>query len=315
MGQKDLSEKLLADYNDVFADIINVLVLDGQHKINAEELVPDAVHSQYKADDRLLHEQERDISKYWKKQKIRLALFGIENQTTADRDMPFRVIGYDGAAYRQQLLSKKKNKKKKSRRKKSRKVAPVITLVLYFGTEKRWNQPLSIKELLDVPDFLDPYVNDYRIHVFNIAWLTDAQLSRFESDFGIVANFFVQKRKNREYVPEDSRVIEHVDAVLKLLSVMTGDNRYESILSPGEKEGISMCDVAERLEQRGIQRGIEQGIEQGIERGIKQGFNRGIRIIYHLVSEEKLSAADAAQELQQTEEEFLTEMRAAGYTI
>ena len=167
MGQKDLSEKLLADYNDVFADIINVLVLDGQHKINAEELVPDAVHSQYKADDRLLHDQERDISKYWKKQKIRLALFGIENQTTADRDMPFRVIGYDGAAYRQQLLSKKKkNKKKKSRRKKPRKVAPVITLVLYFGTEKRWNQPLSIKELLDVPDFLDPYVNDYRIHVF-----------------------------------------------------------------------------------------------------------------------------------------------------
>ena len=27
MGQMDLSEKILADYNDVFADIINVLVL------------------------------------------------------------------------------------------------------------------------------------------------------------------------------------------------------------------------------------------------------------------------------------------------
>lgn len=199
MGQKDLSEKLLADYNDVFADIINVLILGGQHKIDAKDLITETVHSQYKADD------------------------------------------------------------------------------------------------------LDEYVNDYRIHVFDIAWLTDEQLSQFESDFGIVANFFVQKRKNKGYVPADNRIIEHVDAVLKLLSVMTGDNRYESILSSGKKEGISMCDVAERLEQRGIQRGIEQGIEQGL------------RMIYHLISERKLSAFDAAQELQQTKEELLSNMREAGY--
>lgn len=29
MGEKDLSEKILADYNDVFADIVNVLILKG----------------------------------------------------------------------------------------------------------------------------------------------------------------------------------------------------------------------------------------------------------------------------------------------
>ena len=62
-----------------------------------------------------------------------------------------------------------------------------------------------------------------------------------------------------------------------------------------------MCDVAERLEQRGIQRGIEQGIEQGL------------RMIYHLISERKLSAFDAAQELQQTKEELLSNMREAGH--
>lgn len=57
MGQKDLSEKLLADYNDVFADIINVLILGGQHKIYAKDLITETVHSQYKADDQLLHER------------------------------------------------------------------------------------------------------------------------------------------------------------------------------------------------------------------------------------------------------------------
>lgn len=84
---------------------------------------------------------------------------------------------------------------------------------------------------MDIPEDLDKYVSDYSMHVFDIAWLTDEQLAMFESDFGIVANFFVQKRKNKDYVPDDKRIIQHVDEVLKLLSVMTGDNRYASILS------------------------------------------------------------------------------------
>lgn len=288
MGQKDLSEKILADYNDVFADIVNVLVLEGRQRIDPDDLTAAAVHSQYKADDGVLHEQERDVSKYWKKQKIHMALFGIENQTDIEKNMPFRVIGYDGAAYRQQLLQK-------------RKPVPVITLVLYFGTEKRWNEPCSVKELLDIPEDLDKYVSDYSMHVFDIAWLTEEQLAMFESDFGIVANFFVQKRKNEDYVPDDKRMIQHVDEVLKLLSVMTGDNRYASILS-FEKEGVmTMCDVAERLEQRGIRRGIEQGIEQGIEH------------LYRLVAGGKLAVLDAALELGLTEEEFINDMRKAGY--
>ena len=30
MAEKDVTEKLLADYNDVFADIVNVLLFDGK---------------------------------------------------------------------------------------------------------------------------------------------------------------------------------------------------------------------------------------------------------------------------------------------
>ena len=38
MGQKDLSEKILVAYDDVFADIVNVLMFNGQKKIQPEEL-------------------------------------------------------------------------------------------------------------------------------------------------------------------------------------------------------------------------------------------------------------------------------------
>lgn len=94
-------------------------------------------------------------------------------------------------------------------------------------------------------------MNDYKVKVFEIAWLTDEQLRKFSSDFGIVAYFFAQKRKKKEYVPDDPRERSHVDEVLKLLSVMTGDERYESILAEKKGRVTTMCEVADRLENRG----------------------------------------------------------------
>lgn len=103
-----------------------------------------------------------------------------------------------------------------------------------------------------------------------MAWLTEEQLRMFKSDFGIVANFFVQKRKNRDYIP-DNRVIKHVDEMLKLLSVMTGDNNFEKILynDNGEKEEVnSMCEVLDKWKQRGIEEGFLSVIKKKTEKGI-----------------------------------------------
>ena len=85
-----------------------------------------------------------------------------------------------------------------------------------------------------------------------------------------MANFFVQKRKNRDYIPDDPTEIRHVDEVLKLLKVMTGDRRYEEIFR--KKKGVrSMCDVAERLEKMGIAKGIEIGRSEGKMEGEIKG--------------------------------------------
>ena len=142
--------------------------------------------------------------------------------------------------------------------------------MLYFGTDRRWNKYKSIKECIMIPDGLDEYVNDYKVHIIEVAWLTDEQLAMFKSDFGIVANFFVQKRKNKYYKPDDSREIQHVDEVLKLLSVMTGDGDYESILYIEQKEGKvkNMCEVAQNLKREGREEGIQQGIQQGIQSSV-----------------------------------------------
>ena len=79
MGQKDITEKVLEDYNDVFADIINGLLFGGEQEIKPEDLENTTVHAQYKAEDDKVHELERDIAKYWKEEKVELAICGIVN--------------------------------------------------------------------------------------------------------------------------------------------------------------------------------------------------------------------------------------------
>ena len=262
MAEKDITEKLLEDYEDVFADIANVLLFDGKEEIEPDNLIEAGTRSMYKAESGKMHQQERDVVKKWIKGNINIAMIGIENQTKPEKYMTARVLGYDGASYRSQFIKydEKKNDKKrennKNRKSPKTDIAPVLTFVLYYGKE-HWNYKTNLKGELKIPDELDKYVNDYKINVFEISYLTEEQISRFKSDFKIVANFFVQRRIDPNYVPNDPTEFKHVDAVLKLLSVMSGDDRYYEI--EGKKEVKNMCEVADRLEKRGIEKGLEQG--------------------------------------------------------
>ena len=74
------------------------------------------------------------------------------------------------------------------------------------------------------------------------------------NNFKIVADYFVQKRKNNDYEPTKEK-IQHVHALLQLLSVMENDVRFEEILNDEEEGGIqNMCDVLDKVEKNGEKR-------------------------------------------------------------
>lgn len=110
MGAKDMTEKYLESYNDVFSDIVNVLLFQGKRVVQPGQLANSRERAIYKADD-VLHEEERDILKFWKKNRVCIAVYGFENQTQIDKTMPLRIMGYDGASYREQILKDKQEKK------------------------------------------------------------------------------------------------------------------------------------------------------------------------------------------------------------
>lgn len=100
MGQKDMTEKLLEEYNDVFADIYNVLVF-GQEVLDEDRLRDSTTESVYKAEDGECREQRRDVMKtYLDEYQMELAFVGIDNQSSIDKYISVRVLGYDYAKYR-----------------------------------------------------------------------------------------------------------------------------------------------------------------------------------------------------------------------
>lgn len=121
---------------------------------------------------------------------------------------------------------------------------------------------------------MEKFVQDYKIIVFDIAFLPDKTINSFKSTFKHVAHFFKNKRLLDDYKPLDEE-IEHLEAFLDLLKVFTGDKRYEEIkysLLESQRKGevVTMCSVVEKFTNEGIKQGIKQGIEQGIEQGEKQ---------------------------------------------
>ena len=190
MAEKDIAEKTLEDYNDVFADIVNVLLFQGRRFVKENEL----------------------------------------EEESPDKEM----------------------------KEKTGKVAPrypVVTLVLYFGYDRHWKKPRTLFECLELPEEIKPYVNDYRMNLYEIAYLSDEQVQMFTSDFKIVADYFVQMQKNKNYVATEV-TIKHVHELLQLMAVMTQDNRFENVYSSDMERGATtMCEVLDRIENRGIQKG------------------------------------------------------------
>ncbi len=248
MGEKDLSTKYLEAYNDVFADIFNVLVFHEDY-IEDTLLIDGPTETQYKAETGDLHAHHRDCIKYYQDTRLACVLLGIENQVTVDETMPVRMMGYDYDRYAAQLKNEET-------------ISPIVSIVLYFG-DGHWDTPLSLHDMLPhISEKVRPYVNDYPIHVIDVKGIPKKLRSQLKSDFKVIADFFAEK-DDEGYTPSKD-AITHPEAVLHMLRIFTGDTRYNDIeesmlLDKQEGKVITMCNFAERMEQKGRQEGRREG--------------------------------------------------------
>lgn len=257
MGKKDIGEKRLEDYADVFADIVNVLAFHGERLLNEEDIVPGPTESAYEDEAGGVRCQFRDVLKYDMRGRTIISVIGLENQSEVDRDMALRVMKYNAASYQSQI-----DREDQYRR-------PVFTLVLYFGS-RRWSGPKTVMETLKLDDisygkYAGEVVMDGKLTIYEIAFLPKEVREKFTSDFRIAADYFcaVREGKEEEFC-KDKRTFKHVKELLEFFQIFTGDSRYtayESEMTEKSKRGelISMCTIMDSVLKKGKIEGKIEG--------------------------------------------------------
>ena len=285
MGAKDLAEKNLLQYKDVFSDIVNVNLFGGRCYVSAEELSrePGELITKVVSDDKL-RQLQMDVP--MKCQKHNRSFFlCLENQSDKNNVMPVRDMGYQHAKYMEQIKEAKESNRKTGNYPNpmtkelndSQKLSPVITLVLNYS-QKEWEKPRCLNDMLEFPEDmkceLEPWIPSYSVCVINLASQSETTIRQYQSDFKYIVRYLScgnDRRKLDEYFQTTEFQLDHPEAFLDWLSAVTNDRRYRK----GKGGKINMCVLLDMYEERGIEKGIAQGEARGIEKGIAQGLEQG----------------------------------------
>lgn len=260
MGQKDLAAKRFERSPEVFADIINALVFEGEQVVLPQDLQPAPTESLYPAVSGKLHGQYNDVSKY-EMQNGRIAIqYTLENQSRPDYRILLRKAGYEGAIYRQQYDGKD--------------TYPAITLVLYWG-EPAWNSSSDLYKFFrrkKIHRLARKYIDNVCLHMYSMRRLPQEVRRRFRSDMRVVADYLAE---GKGYEPADQEIVD-IDGTLRMLYALTGDADFINnigMMQERQRRGgrVTMCEVVDKF----VQRGREQGIKEGWEKGTQEEKFRG----------------------------------------
>ena len=268
MGAKDLAEKNLLQYKDVFSDIVNVNLFGGRCYVLAEELSrePGEMITKAVSDDKLCQLQ-MDVP--MKCQKHNRSFFlCLENQSDKNNVMPVRDMGYQHAKYMEQIKEAKESNRKTGNYPNpmtkelndSQKLSPVITLVLNYS-QNEWGKPRCLNDMLEFPEDmkceLELWIPSYSVCVINLASQPETTIRQYQSDFKYIVRY-LSCGNDRRY------------------------RKAKELIETTEGKGgkIDMCVLLDMYEERGEARGIEKGISQGISQGILQGIEE-INALYH----------------------------------
>ncbi len=275
MGQKDLAAKQFEHSPEVFADIINALVFEGEQMVLPKDLQPAPTESLYPAANGILRNQYNDVSKYEMRNGRIVIQYTLENQARPDYKILLRKAGYEGAIYRRQYEEKD--------------TFPAITLVLYWGNAP-WHSGSDLYRFFrrkKIHRMARKYIDNICLHMYSMRTLPLEIRQRFQSDMRVVVDYLAE---GKEYEPTEQEIVD-VDGTLRMLHALTGETDFiKNIkgLQERQRRGgrVTMCEVVDKFVQRGREQGIKEGIKEGIREGMKEGLEKGMW-------EEKIRGASA----------------------
>ena len=221
----------------------------------------------------------------------------IEHQSTVDVAMGFRLL-----SYMMQIWEAQRHEWDSSGLPKSQwRLRPILPIVFYSG-DRRWNTPLTLDAIMDIPDVLSQFVPKFDVLFLNVKETDTADLTKTDHPFGWLLTVLQQESSNKELIMDalvkavshlntlgsaqseqryrairyllllilHRRPVEEHQDLIKLVDQHTHEMEVEAMAK-------SMADVLiEQGKAEGIEQGKAEGIEQGKAEGIEQGKAEGI---------------------------------------
>ena len=266
-----------------FADLFNAVLFEGKQVIKPEELEDVDTEASSVLEHREYAESikaSRDNIKVQKKSSVygvQFVLLGLEGQEHIHYAMPMRVMGYDYGSYKKQYDSNAKKYKTAegmnedeylSRMKKTDKFIPVITIVVYYG-EKPWDGAISLHEMLNIPEEMTKYINDYKMLLIE-ARKNNLTLHNMNNvDFFNLLEILLDKSKSSNETREKAinYAREH-DVEKSVIMTVAGAVNCKIDYNALDKKGdADMCTIFEETRTEGEAKGI---IEAGFDFGLSE---------------------------------------------
>ncbi len=246
MGLNDIAAKDLEAFPDVAADLLNVLLHEGVRHIREENLLSAPTETLYQGSGENRSQME-DLAKYEFVDQELMAVYLLANQMTVDGRMLIRKAGYTGGYYREQYEGKAHG------------TCPVLELVLYWG-KRRWSSPRSMKRMFGkkgLPKTAWKYIDDMRLHVWEMRYLPKEIRERFTSDMRIVVDYLAE---GNSY--QSDRKIVHKAALINMLRSLSGDFDFEETkmfmkeMNIREGDELMACELFDQYIRKGKAEGL-----------------------------------------------------------
>ncbi|MFG6357962.1 MAG: Rpn family recombination-promoting nuclease/putative transposase [Acetatifactor sp.] len=308
--------------NEQFADLFNAVLFEGRQVIRPEELEDVDTEESSVLEHRDYAESirvSRDSIKVSKRSTVYgvdLVMLGMESQSHIHYGMPIRVMGYDYGTYKKQYDSNARRYQKRdgleedeylSRMKRTDKFIPVVTIVVYYG-EKPWDGAVSLHGMLDIPEEMKQFVNDYKMMLVearqNNLSFHNMNNVYFFNMLQMVLDKSIPKNESKEKVIKYAR--EHGIDKTVIMTVAGATNCKINYNALAEKGDADMCtlfeEIARESEAKGKAEGIAEGKAEGKAEGIiETGYDFGLSendILERLQNKLKVSLQTAQEYLE-----------------
>ncbi len=294
MGKKDDYQFDYLDDNRRFADQINGALFSGKQVVKPEELEPEdslnVITGNMEEKGNKRAESIRtavDKARIWRGRKLHILV--VENQNYVDYQMVLRNMLSESIGYRKQWKQKKRIHRDErdltsqdeylSAMGKEEKFAPIITLVVYFGTEGKGDGAGCLHDLLDIDDELKEYVTNYRLNLYDCQ--EHDTFNEFHTELRQVfdaVRHSNDKEDLRSIMEENREAYSNIDSdtkdMLKVVANIKIPEKFKIV--EGGKERYDMCKAFEDMRREGYDEGREEGIRILIQTCQELGMSKKI---------------------------------------